>query len=59
MNSADLEAVYEALARRIDAVGEEKSELYLAKLALLLAHRIGDKDAALEAIEQAAEALEG
>ena len=37
-----LEAVYDQLATAIDAVGEEKSELFLVKLALLTANRLGD-----------------
>ncbi|WP_417284057.1 DUF2783 domain-containing protein [Comamonas sp.] len=37
-----LEAVYDQLATAIDAVGAEKSELFLVKLALLAANRLGD-----------------
>lgn len=37
-----LEAVYDQLASTIDAVGAEKSELFLVKLALLAANRLGD-----------------
>ena len=37
MTHSDLESVYEALAGQLDVVGEEKANLYLAKLALLLA----------------------
>jgi hypothetical protein len=42
MKSTDLELVYEDLAMALDAVEAEKRELFLAKLALLLAHEIGD-----------------
>jgi hypothetical protein len=38
-----LESAYDALATAIDAVGEEKSELFLVKLALLAANRLGDE----------------
>lgn len=42
MNHADLESVYASLALAIDDVGEEQSELFLAKLVLLLAQKNGD-----------------
>ena len=47
----ELELVYEQLASAIDAAGEENSRLFLAKLALMLAHRAGDRSAVAEAIE--------
>ena len=37
-----LENVYDQLATAIDAVGADKSELMLVKLALLCANRLGD-----------------
>lgn len=37
-----LEAVYDQLASALDAVGPEKSELFLVKLALLNANALGD-----------------
>ena len=37
-----LETVYDQLATAIDAVGAEKSELLLVKLALLAANQLGD-----------------
>ena len=42
MTSADVEEVYEALAHALDAVPAGSRELVLAKLALLLAHEVGD-----------------
>lgn len=42
MKPADLEIVYEDLATTLDATEAEKRELLLAKLALLLAHDLGD-----------------
>ncbi|WP_159913499.1 DUF2783 domain-containing protein [Pantoea sp. 18069] len=42
LDIAGLESVYETLASAVDAVGRDKSELFLAKLALLCAQRIGD-----------------
>lgn len=39
-----LETVYDLLAEAIDAAGEDKSELFLVKLALLNAEALGDPD---------------
>ena len=44
LSTDDLEQVWEALAQAIDQAGERR-ELFLAKLALLLAHEIGDRAA--------------
>jgi len=38
-----LETAYDQLATAIDAVGEDKSELFLVKLALLAAQALGDE----------------
>jgi hypothetical protein len=38
-----LETAYDQLASAIDAVGEDKSELFLVKLALLAAQALGDE----------------
>jgi hypothetical protein len=48
----DLEALWERLARAVDEAGDRR-ELFLAKLALLLAERLGDRAAAEAAIETA------
>lgn len=48
--TADLELFYESLARALDRVGEAGETALLARLALLLAHRLGDGRAAIEAI---------
>ena len=42
LDIAGLETVYDRLATAIDAVGAEKSELLLVKLALLAAGQLGD-----------------
>ena len=42
MTLPDIEATYDRLAEAIDAAGTERSELMLAKLALLLAQELGD-----------------
>lgn len=58
MTQAELETVYEALAEAIDRAGAEKSELLLAKVALLLAQELGDAPAVLASIAQAGRHLE-
>ncbi|MGB0410983.1 MAG: hypothetical protein ACPGFA_05305 [Pikeienuella sp.] len=58
MTHADLETVYEALARKIDEVGPDKADIYLAKLALLLAKQIGEAAPVLRSIDSAALSLE-
>ncbi len=52
MKQGDLETLYEALALAVDAVGEEKSELFLAKVALALGHALGDIAAATAIVER-------
>lgn len=42
LDIAGLESAYETLATALDAVGRDKSELFLVKLALLCAREIGD-----------------
>ncbi|MFK5977357.1 MAG: DUF2783 domain-containing protein [Rhizobiaceae bacterium] len=58
MKHSDLEIIYEVLAQKLDDVGEENVDLYLAKLVLLLSHQIGDAAPVLEAIESAAQSLD-
>ncbi|WP_425052479.1 hypothetical protein [Psychromarinibacter sp. S121] len=58
MTPADVETVYETLALQLDAVDAEKRELFLAKLALLLAHDVGDAGHACLRIHEAAEDLD-
>ena len=57
MNHHDLENTYAALALKIDAVGKDQSELFLAKLVLLLAHKNGDADEVQKSIDDAAASL--
>lgn len=54
---ADLERVYERLAAAIDQVGPERESVMLAKLALALAHRLGDADAVDACIDMALQDL--
>lgn len=58
MTPAQVETIYEALAQQIDAVGPRQAPLYLAKLALLLAERLGEPQLALDAIASAARHLD-
>jgi hypothetical protein len=53
MNSTELELTYTALAESIARVGESKTSLLLATLALDLMSRQPDADAALRHILQA------
>lgn len=43
LTTSDLELAYDALAEGIDAAGPDKSELFLVKLALLLANQSGNR----------------
>ena len=53
MNPTDVERVYDALAEVLDMVGAEKSELFLAKLALLLSKELDDVERVLSLINMA------
>jgi hypothetical protein len=53
----DLESAYETLATAIDTAGEQKEALFLARLALVLAHEIGDIAAFRKAVANALEDL--
>ena len=48
-----LETAYDQLATAIDAVGHDKSELFLVKLALLAAQQLGDEGVFAELISRA------
>ncbi|MFY0991687.1 hypothetical protein [Halomonas sp. C05BenzN] len=56
---ADLERVYEALATTLDALPEAQERLFLAQLALALAHRVPDASQVMTAIDEAREGVEG
>ena len=57
MNHPDLERTYASLALKIDEIGEAQSELFLAKLVLLLAHKNADANEVQECIDDAAVSL--
>ncbi|MEM7250472.1 MAG: DUF2783 domain-containing protein [Pseudomonadota bacterium] len=48
-----LERTYEHLADALDAVGPDKTSVYLTKVVLLLAARTGDESAVSQAIKDA------
>ncbi len=53
LDIAGLEAVYDILAQAIDQAGEQKSELFLVKLALLQAQAQGDASAFAQQVQTA------
>ena len=53
----DFEAAYEALALAIDSAGPEREALFLTRLALVLAHQLGDITAFRDAIRTALEGV--
>jgi hypothetical protein len=60
--NAPVEAAFRLVARSIDEVGKDKAELFLAKLALILAQVVNDEtrfeDAVRRALRSDAAALE-
>ena len=52
-----LETVYDQLATAIDAVEQDKSELFLVKLALLAAQQLGDEQIFTDLIRRAQQDL--
>lgn len=52
-DTTDLEAIYDALAEGIDKAGDEKRDLFFAKLALLLAQEVNDRARVTAAIDTA------
>ena len=59
LNATDLEALFEELAETLDRLDPARHSLYLAKLTLLLAERVGDADAIRKAMETARLQLDG
>jgi hypothetical protein len=58
MPFADLETAYELLAKAIDRAGEDRERLFLARLALTLAHATGDIDVFRAAVATALDGLD-
>jgi hypothetical protein len=57
MSFDNLETAYEVLAKAIDQAGEVGEARFFAKLALLLAHEIGDIEPFRRAVEAALEGV--
>lgn len=57
MAFSELEQVYDLLAEAIDEIGENNESLFLSKLAIALAHNVGDLETVREAIRIAAKGL--
>lgn len=55
--TTELEKVYDTLAEGIDRATPAKSEIFLAKLALLLANEIGDAGVVKKAVDVALQDL--
>lgn len=55
---AELEQVYEQLAVTLDSVPAAQEALFLAQLALTLAHRVPDVEQVMTAINEAREGLQ-
>ena len=55
MNAQELDDVYTKLGYALTEVGEEKTPMVLARLALLLMQRVGDAGAVSAAIDAAVE----
>ena len=53
-----LEQAYDALAEAIDRAGPRSEALFLTKLALALAHRLGDLDGFRAAVAEALQDLQ-
>ncbi|HEY8353170.1 MAG TPA: hypothetical protein VIK87_11550 [Sphingomonadales bacterium] len=58
MSDRDLEEVFDKIAEAIDEAGPKRETLFLAKLALTLAHRLRDPGAVDAAITAALADLE-
>ena len=58
MTDFEMEEIYESLARKIDKFGKEKSDIFLAKLVLLLSKKFTDLEEIMICIEEASLDLE-
>ena len=58
MPAGDFETAYETLATAIDSAGPEREALFLTRLALVLAHEVGDIAVVQNAIRTALDGLE-
>jgi hypothetical protein len=58
MSEEDLDVLYTQTCRALTSVGPERSELFLARLALLLMHEVGDFERVQAAIAAAGATLD-
>jgi hypothetical protein len=58
MPPGDFETAYETLAAAIDLAGPEREALFLTRLALVLAHELGDIAVFQNAVKTALDGLE-
>jgi hypothetical protein len=58
VTDSEMEEIYESLATKIDAIGKEKSDIFLAKLVLLLSKKFTDLEEIMKCIEEASLDLE-
>lgn len=54
MTDTELDLVYTTLCKTLTDLGEAQAPLYLARLALLALHRLGDAPTALALVQDAA-----
>jgi len=57
LKTEELERIYDRLAEAVDAAGPENEALFLSKLCLVLADRLGDEEQVRECIETAGKDL--
>ena len=57
MSFGSLEELYDLMAESLDEVGVDQHSLFLSKLSMVLAHRIGNLEAVVEAVKIAKEDL--
>lgn len=58
MTPIEIETVYDAMAIALDIVGEDRQNLLLAKLVLLLSNDLGDTELICKRIKEASANLE-
>jgi hypothetical protein len=57
LSTAEIEVAYDLIAESIERAGEDKAQLFLAKLSLALANLTGDLAAVRQAVDAALEDL--
>ncbi len=57
MSEEDMEKTYDSVAQAIDSLGENRETLFLGKLCLSLAHKLGELEQVEDAIAMALQDL--